>query len=133
MTKIEWNENFSIGISELDEEHKFLINIINELLDSMRLKQSKEAFPAIFLKLNEYIEMHHAHEELYMKNSNYPNLDEHHQEHIKFYESVQNLQKLHDTNLLFAKNLLNTLCDWVINHICSSDKEFSSFYHQARN
>lgn len=131
MSKIEWNQNFSIAIEELDEEHQILINIVNQLCDAMRSKQSKSALPEILKKLREYIEFHHDHEETYMKNSKYPHFDKHHQDHLEFDATIQSLSKLHGIDLLHAKTLLNTLYDWIINHICQTDKEFCEFYHQA--
>lgn len=85
-------------ISDLDKEHKYLIDIINQLYD--------------------YIGTHPLHKEKLIEKSNYPDFPFHHKEHQNFHNNIVELHKLYATDLLYAKNLLNTLQDWVINHIC---------------
>ena len=123
MTMIIWNENFSIGIPDLDKEHKYLIDIINQLSESMTANHSRDTLPEIIEQLYDYIGTHHSHEEALMQKSNYPNFPNHHQEHKNFHNNIIELHKLYATDLLYAKNLLNTLQDWVINHICNIDRE----------
>ncbi len=128
--KFEWNQNFSLDIPELDEEHKMLIDIVNELSETIVSKQGKDSLTGILKRLHAYIDIHHIHEEAYMENSNYPQREEHKTDHLQFYGQIEVLDKLHSMDLLEAQNLLKVLCDWIINHICFTDKDFSDFYNK---
>lgn len=128
--KFEWNQNFSLDIPGLDEEHKMLIDIVNQLTEAIVSKQGKDALTAILKDLHGYIDVHHIHEEKYMEKSNYPQIEEHKTDHLNFCEEIEALDKLHSMDLLQAQNLLNVICDWIINHICFTDKDFSDFYNK---
>ena len=59
---------------------------------------------------------------------NYPKYKEHQAAHDEFKRKVSELRKLHDQKLLQSSQLLNTLRDWLINHICNIDKQYGAFF-----
>ena len=81
MTKlVEWSERFSVGITKLDDHHKVLFNIIND----MKIECDKEKpgeLDGFFRALLEYTEYHFTAEEAVMKKMNYPQIEDHKKQH----------------------------------------------------
>ena len=68
---------------------------------------------------------------LIMTHFNYPKYKEHKATHDDFAQKVTELRALHDQKVLQASQLLNILREWLINHICSTDKQYSDFFIKA--
>ena len=63
--KIEWNDEYLLGVPEIDKQHKKLIAIANELYDVVTGDESalKEKMPSILKELTDYTEYHFSNEE----------------------------------------------------------------------
>ena len=75
--KIDWNDRLSVGIPEINEDHKRFISLVNEfnrsIVDRMDLSEIKKRLQAI---LDDAVQ-HFAHEERLFKQWNYPDVDDH--------------------------------------------------------
>ena len=58
MDFVVWNEKYSVKISTIDEQHKKLVAIINELYNSMKNGKSKEQLGKTLTDLVEYTKYH---------------------------------------------------------------------------
>jgi hemerythrin len=54
MAHMEWSENLSVGINEIDEQHKKLVSQINALHDGMRSGQGKDTLEKTLGELADY-------------------------------------------------------------------------------
>jgi len=54
MAFMEWTEEMDVGISEFNNHHKKLIELINRLFNAMSENKTKEVLEQIFLELIEY-------------------------------------------------------------------------------
>lgn len=131
MPLIEWNDNFSVGISNLDDEHKNLIRMTNTLYDAMKLGQGKTVADSILKELTDYALTHFSHEEQLMKQVKYPDYSTHKDLHDAFAKKISEYVDLYAKNLLSANQLLTILREWLINHICSIDKEYTPFLKET--
>ena len=43
MPLIEWNDLYSVNIEEMDQQHKQLLNIVNEFDEAVEAKKEEEA------------------------------------------------------------------------------------------
>jgi hemerythrin len=124
-----WNEDYEIGITEIDKQHRHLVGIINELSDAMIEQKGDEAVPQILEKLVDYIQLHFSTEEEVMHRGNYPALDTHSQEHHDMTREVLEFRKNYSRNhQVSPSELLGFLCEWLKNHILMSDKELGRFF-----
>lgn len=131
MAYIKWRDNYDIGFKEVDEQHKQLVSIINELYEAQSTGTSKIVIGESLDKVIDYTRYHFESEEKYMKNYNYPGLDQHKKEHIDLINQAENLKKeFTNNNLLLSLKTLDFLKDWLINHILGSDKEFGEYVRQ---
>jgi len=123
-----WNEDYEIGITEIDKQHRHLVGIINQLSDAMIEQKGDEAVPQILKKLVDYIQLHFSTEEEFMHRGNYPALDTHSQEHHDMTREVLEFRKNYSRNhQVSPSELLGFLCEWLKNHILMSDKELGRF------
>ncbi len=129
MSYIEWNDTYSVKINEIDEQHKKLISLINELHNAMSKGKSKEILESILSGLVDYTVEHFSTEEKYMDKFNYPDSLMHKKEHQTFVRQVQEYQeKLKDKNFLLSIQVMNFLKDWLLNHILGLDKKYSDLF-----
>jgi len=128
MSLINWSDNLSVNIKGLDNQHKKLVNMINELHDAMKQGKSSTVLTKILFEMVAYTKIHFKSEEELFEKYNYPEKIKHKKEHDMFVQKVNefmNEYKSGKTNLSFE--LMNFLTKWLTNHIQVSDKAYSSF------
>jgi len=131
MSLITWSDKYSVNIKEIDEQHKKLVGMINELHDAMMHAKGKEASLAIINKMAEYTKYHFSTEEKYMKQFGYPDYNAHKLSHEKFVEQVLEFKKEYETGKTgLSFDLLNFLKNWLVTHIQSSDKKYSALFNE---
>ncbi len=81
---VEWDESFSVGVKEIDEQHKKLISILNTLYHAMSRGKGKEILTHIIEELKNYAVYHFSTEEEYMKKFNCKIYKEHKALHDEF-------------------------------------------------
>jgi len=126
-----WEEKYSVNVKEIDEQHKKLVSILNELHTAMLgAKANYVLLKKILNELIEYTVYHFKTEEQYMVKYLYPKYAEHKESHknltekvLSFYSDFEKGKKLLTVELLFF------LKDWLTNHILGEDKMYSQFFN----
>lgn len=128
MNLFEWNSSYSVGIEELDSQHKRLIELINAVHGAMLAKKSNEMLADILGQLIEYTGVHFAAEEQLFARFAYPAAAEHLDEHRKFVEKVEEFFKdFQGGRIGLSIEILDFLVDWLKRHINGSDKKYGPF------
>ncbi len=129
MADFQWNQGLSVGVEEIDNDHKRLLAIISELAHAIEENHEKEAIGQVFAKLEEYVRFHFQREEAIMQRGGYPDLDEHILGHQSFVERIPELKKqlLLADSVEVARDVYLFLVDWLLNHIVVDDMS----YHQC--
>lgn len=125
MNIIEWNEKFSVGNYEVDEQHKELIKIINEVIVTIKEKQyTFSNLLSVVCKLDDYISEHFKYEEQLMHKYNIQGKENHISEHDFARQKMNSLNVIEQENFeeKFFFDTLGWLSNWLINHIMSTDK-----------
>jgi hemerythrin len=134
MEIIKWTEEYSVGIKEIDNQHKGLVILINELFTLITKGKSKDSLSEIFDYLTDYTKKHFFTEETLLYKYAYPEIDQHKLEHSKFIENLSNLKSDFDRNkITISIETLNFLKDWLLNHIKISDKRYSVHISKVDN
>ena len=126
---IKWNDKFSVNYEGIDEQHKELINIIEECAVMTRNHENDvNRYAEVIFKLDEYVEKHFGYEESLMKRYQYPEFLSHLAQHDEL------RSKLEEVNIFDIKNseaffqeMLMYLVDWLSNHIMQTDKKLGQF------
>ena len=128
MILIKWEEDYSVNITEIDNQHKKLLELINTLRDAMREGKVKEVMSKILSDLVDYTLYHFATEEKYFDQYDYPESDIHKKQHGNLVEQVATFQKKHEAGALFITiDVMNFLRDWLNDHIIGSDKKYGPY------
>ncbi|MFO7445553.1 MAG: bacteriohemerythrin [Ignavibacteriaceae bacterium] len=125
MEIIKWSDKYSVGHSLIDNQHKKLITLINELHTSMKEGRGKESLQKILDELVLYTKEHFSTEEMMMRKAGYSGYNEHKVEHDKLAEKVISLQDLYKAGKVpLTLDVMIFLKDWLINHIEGTDKKY---------
>jgi hemerythrin len=128
MRLIKWRKEFSVGIRELDNQHKKIIKILNQIFALHEKEKDEKELEKIISNLYEYIKDHFRKEEEYMLNHNYAGYDKQKQEHNQFIDRFSEFQgEFLKGHRLTTINLFNFVWDWFSQHIVKLDKLYSSF------
>ncbi len=130
MAYLIWNKNYSVGIKAMDNQHKKLFNIINDLHDGMSSGSTDEVMRKVLSELCDYTKFHFTEEETLMSINDYPELSSHKEAHNKLCEKLQNLQQQFDerkSNLTIILKIENFLSSWLVNHIKGLDKKYGLY------
>lgn len=128
MTMIVWQDDYSVDIEELDEQHKSLIRLINQLYEALATKQHRDQVGKILDALIEYTIIHFAVEETLMRIFHYPEYEEHKQSHDHIAQKVRSFhQAFKSGNANVDMELLLFLKSWLTGHISQVDKRYSAY------
>lgn len=128
MALFSWSNEYSVNIKEIDEQHKVLINLINELHDKMKIGKAKEILGGILDELVDYTIYHFKHEENLFTSHGYPDSDLHKTVHKGLVKQVKDLKNDFESGkTILSMDIMNFLKGWLGNHIQGTDKKYSSY------
>lgn len=127
--RVEWTKDLETGIKNIDEEHRNLVSILNELdgISSRDVDKMKE----VFNRLVDYTEYHFSNEEGLMNSTSYECTEDyadHCAFHKNFRERVLEFRDVSDRKgLSFSKSIQKFLLNWFVSHIKKTDQEMVNF------
>jgi methyl-accepting chemotaxis protein len=131
MTLIDWNDSFSVNIEEIDNQHKRLIEFINQVYKGMMMEEGREVLGKALESLVDYTKTHFGYEERLFKQHGYPETQSHIAKHEKLVGQVMDFYNKFQSGEADVDNeLLKFLKDWLINHIRGTDKEYVAFLNE---
>lgn len=120
-----WKDEYSVGIEAMDNDHKKLLNLINQLQTATDYYTGQEFEKKAFDELVDYTKTHFSREEKLMEENNYADLEDHKEQHRLMISKVNELIKEYENNSEGAiSNALDYLKNWLIRHINGTDKEY---------
>ena len=129
--KLEWEERYSVGVEEIDNQHKHMFETINKLLDLISTNTPEENLGSVIDGLIKYKIFHFQTEEKYFKEFNYEGAEEHIQKHREFNDKLLALKaKYSNYTIEFAFELIDFLEDWLINHLLVVDHKYIKCFHE---
>ena len=123
-----WNEKLTLGVETMDDEHKNLVEKINQLITQLQAqydKEDKNALYNAFIDLASYTQEHFSHEEKYMESIDYPQLNSHKKIHEKLLTQVGLYGAQIQNGTLDDQKLITFLRNWLISHIMGVDMQYA--------
>lgn len=121
-----WSDKLSVGIQEIDEQHKVLVDLLNQLHQTILHQLGAEATRQKMDKLCEYTKIHFAVEESILRILDYPDYAEHKKHHEQLLAQVQALRtKMESGDHFISFELLHFLKKWLTNHILEEDNAYT--------
>jgi hemerythrin len=126
-----WSNKLSIGNADIDNEHKKLLEILDDLSELIESKKDREEFAIILTKMTNYSLNHFKKEEEYMRNLSYPKLAEHKSYHRDYvYKVAMDNVDLLGINPPDPKEIIEFLGKWWTNHILSQDISYERYKNE---
>ncbi|MCE1188838.1 MAG: bacteriohemerythrin [Ignavibacteria bacterium] len=126
MPFITWDSGLSVGVEEIDRQHKKLFDLVNDLYDAMREGKGNEIVGTVLRELHVYTVTHFQFEEKLFRQTGYPGSVNHKMEHDALIQRVDELQSKFDSGkVALHLEVLNLLKDWLNQHIRNSDRAYS--------
>lgn len=134
MQLLDWTDELSVEDDELDDQHKKLVDLINELHQGMRAGKGSAVLGEVLQRLADYTAEHFAREEHICAQCTFPDLAAHRAAHAQLLTEVQNLRQRFDSGeLLLSVETLDFLKHWVADLIVQSDKRYSPYVRAWRS
>lgn len=127
MKTIDWKNQFSVGVKKIDEQHRGLLDIINQTIISIEKKNEWKTTSSIIDSLINYAYNHFATEEQYMLESGYTELSWHVGLHLDFIKKVFTMyQEISLKGTAIQQEILPFLTTWYSEHVLGVDRKYMS-------
>lgn len=132
MMRIEWTDEFKVGVPALDEDHQHLLAMANDFLEAAQNSRPVGELAAIFDRLLRHTREHFAAEEKLLDRHNYPSLAAHKAEHDRLMTVASNLHArfaaIGDAEVgNLTLETADFLQHWLLDHIRLDDKPYRPF------
>jgi hemerythrin len=132
--KVVWQDYLSVGVEEIDRQHKLLIDKYNAFFSAYTEGRADEEVIRLLGFLEEYVALHFADEEGLQQRIGFPDYGKHRQQHRELTRKVAELRERlekegPDPNLISSAGLL--LTGWLIEHISVMDRAIGRFMNSS--
>lgn len=124
MSEFVWQDQYLIGNPAIDQQHRYLFDLANKLVDSQN--QSEQTENAMLLY--KHVREHFRAEEEFMKSRHYPAYQKHAETHdMMLNKLIEASKKIHN-NDWNRQQVLVFMHDWIT-HILDEDSAISDHFH----
>lgn len=127
---VEWRDDLSIGVLEIDIQHKLLFDKFNAFVNAYQTHQSSDDIMRMFWFLEAYAVTHFREEEKLMQQIRFPNYVTHRQMHVAFIEQIDKLKerlKVEGISQSLVMTMTSFITSWLIEHISTMDRAIGRF------
>jgi len=127
MAYITWSEVFSVGVPELDAQHRRLVELINDFHGAQEAGSGVATLFGVLNGLVACAEQHFAAEERRMEETHYPDLLRHRREHDRLVREIFELHRRYERGQPdTAEDTMAFLRAWLLDHILGCDKQYEN-------
>lgn len=124
---VPWDDSLSVGIDIIDEHHRYLFDLINDLYDVVINKRGAREVARLIKSLDAYAKVHFRSEELMMKHYGFEGIHRQETQHHAFEAKIREFyEELHDNPLVAQFDVLSYLREWLVRHILVEDVQLNS-------
>lgn len=129
METINWKNEFSVGVKEMDDQHKQLIAMINTLIAEQKNLTDPKTVADLLTEMTDYALVHFRAEEYLMAEYGYEQKGLQEKQHQDFIDKTISFYTASDIgpNIL-STALLDYLATWLIGHILKEDMKYKEFF-----
>jgi hemerythrin len=124
-TQVAWTADYALDLPEIDEQHKYLFQLINDVWLAVVNKADSDNALGVISALEHYTVTHFAAEEDFMREQKYSRYHEHRAEHEKFVARIVLEKASVRAGALLSLGLVHFLRDWLVQHIRFSDRAYA--------
>jgi hemerythrin len=130
---VEWSSAFSVGIKLIDDQHKGLLDLVNDMFNHITGNEEDERvyFKKVIERAVQYVKVHFTTEEKIMIHTKFPGYAEHKKAHDSFVLTVVEKVKDFEAGKKFALlEFTQFLKEWILTHIAIMDKGYFVYFRR---
>jgi hemerythrin-like metal-binding protein len=130
MAYFNWDDKYSVGVREIDDQHRKLVSLVNALYEAMGSGQGRTVVGKVLNELISYTDEHFTAEEAMLEKYGYPAAAylPHKREHDALTRKVEELSVRFSAGTIgLANEVGDFLKNWLTNHILVVDKKYAPF------
>ena len=126
-----WDEKYSVGIQSIDEQHKEIFRLMDQLFQALKSGKAAQSVLRIIAALKHYAITHFEKEEYLFRQFKFEDSASHIREHEQFIEKITALKADAKSGRLASSfELLHFLKIWINHHIMVVDKGYSECFQK---
>lgn len=128
---IKWSSTFACGVRVIDDQHKGLVNLVNELFNHItgNEKEELEYFNKVINEAVKYVKVHFETEEKIMRATSFSGYAEHKRAHESFILNVvYNVKEYQETKRISLGTFTKFLKEWILSHVAVMDKQYFEYF-----
>ena len=128
---VTWSHKLSCGIQLIDDQHKGLVELVNDMFRHATGNQTQEHdyFNSVIQKVVNYVKVHFAAEEKIMIATKFAGYAEHKKAHESFILAVvENIKDFESGKRLTLSAFTRFLKEWILSHIAMMDKQYFEYF-----
>lgn len=131
----QWKDRYTLGIPEIDKQHKRLFEIGARVYDLAMLNDSYDHYDEIIECLHEllaYTEYHFKYEEQLMEDHQFSGQDQQETEHQFYVQKIRNISKrdIDSDQQKTTMEIVDFLSEWISGHIVFSDRKYATEFKE---
>ncbi|MCL1837217.1 MAG: bacteriohemerythrin [Treponema sp.] len=130
---VKWSPTFSVGVKLIDDQHKGLLNLLNDMFNHVTgdVAQERLYFMSVIQQAVQYVKVHFSTEEKIMIRTNFPGYSEHKKAHDTFVLAVvENIKNFEAGKRWALMDFGKFLKEWILTHIAIMDKQYFAYFKQ---
>mgnify|MGYP003521541962 FL=1 len=131
MTFMPWNQAYSVGLENVDEQHRWLFDATNRLHNEVsKTVRSRLVIGDILEGLMDYTMNHFIMEEELFQRYSYPDAQAHKALHDKFTATIMGMVTNFENGANIENEMLEMLKHWLVQHIMQTDTAYIPFFQE---
>jgi hemerythrin len=127
----DWQPRFGLGVGEMDDAHKRLIHLMNQLHEQRAAGDGKAELRRTLKALADYTRQHFAEEEAFMASIAFPGLSQHQRIHHGLLTNLaEHVARFEAGSGAVDEELFSFLKLWLTGHIRGIDRSYAEHAHQ---
>ncbi len=125
----EWRNDFLVGVSLFDEDHRQLFEMAEHLIDAFNRLRPNAELAGIMDDFIEYTVFHFEREEEKMREVDYPGTEEHVAQHNLLIRAILKFKADMRYNRIPSDQIAEILADWLLRHIHEMDRQYTDYFN----
>ncbi|KFB67335.1 bacteriohemerythrin [Candidatus Accumulibacter vicinus] len=132
MATLEWSAALEIGHTEIDNDHRAMLGLLNRLQEASE-RSDRVATQAVLAELETLTRDHFAREEQLMREIHYEFSARHQKEHVHLFDEVRAQIEEMSTGIISAAAIAGFIKRWLIDHVETSDRQLAAAFARWRS
>ncbi len=124
---VDWTGDLSVNVKLIDDEHKMLLSVYNDLVESLQRHDQAAVVDKVMKELFAYTQYHFGHEDELMSSYGYDDIEAHRAQHAGFVDRLHAMEQSIAAGQDTAEHLAEFVRSWITGHIKVADRKLGTF------